>query len=111
MSKLRIIFFSASDFARLYVGQVEPQYQMALWRDIPYYKENTNMYKGRICYYGVVYDNVQLRLDEFKQQVAVLSPVSNVYCLPEQQHIDWFEMDGHMYMIQRTACPTIQWQY
>ena len=98
MSKLRIIFSSASDFARLYVGQVEPQYQMALWRDIPYYKENTNMYKGRICYYGVVYDNVQLRLDEFKQQVAVLSPVSNVYCLPEQQHIDWFEMDGHRYV-------------
>ncbi len=91
-------FSSASDFARLYVGQVEPQYQMALWRDIPYYKENTNMYKGRICYYGVVYDNVQLRLDEFKQQVAVLSPVSNVYCLPEQQHIDWFEMDGHRYV-------------
>ena len=91
-------FSSASDFARLYVGQVEPQYQMALWQDIPYYKGNTNMYKGRICYYGVVYDNVQLRLDEFKQQVAVLSPVSNVYCLPEQQHIDWFEMDGHRYV-------------
>ena len=91
-------FSSASDFARLYVGQVEPQYQITLWRDIPYYKENTNMYKGRICYYGVVYDNVQLRLDELKQQVAVLAPVSNVYCLPEQQHIDWFEMDGYRYV-------------
>ena len=91
-------FSSASDFACLYVGKMEPQYQMALWQDIPYYKENTYMYKGRICYYGVVYDNVQLRLDEFKQQVAVLSPQSNVYCLPEQQHIDWFEMDGHRYV-------------
>ena len=91
-------FSSASDFARLYVGQVEPQYQMALWRDIPYYKENTNMYKGRICYYGVVYDDVKLRLDELKQQLAVQSPVSNVLCLPEQQHIDWFEMDGHRYV-------------
>lgn len=91
-------FSSASDFARLYVGQVEPQYQMALWRDIPYYKENTNMYKGRICYYGVVYDNVQLRLDEFKQQVAVLSPMGSVFCLPEQKYIDWFEMDGHRYV-------------
>ena len=91
-------FSSASDFARLYVGQVEPQYQMALWQNVPYYKGNTNMYKGRICYYGVVYDNVQLRLDEFKQQVAVLSPVGNVYCLPEQQHIDWFEMDGHRFV-------------
>ena len=91
-------FSSASDFARLYVGQVEPQYHMTLWQDIPYYKENTDVYKGRICYYGVVYDDVKLRFDEFKQQVAVLSPVGNVFCLPEQQHIDWFEMDGHRYV-------------
>ena len=91
-------FSSASDFARLYVGSVEPQYQMALWQDIPYYKENTDVYKGRICYYGVVYDNVKLRFDEYKQQVAVLSPVGNVFCLPEQQHIDWFDMDGHRYV-------------
>jgi hypothetical protein len=29
---------SASDFARLYVGAMEPQYQRTLWRDVPYYK-------------------------------------------------------------------------
>ena len=28
---------SASDFARLYVGPVEPQYQLSLWYDNPYY--------------------------------------------------------------------------
>lgn len=56
------------------------------------------MYKSRICYYGVVYDNVQLRFDEFKQQVVVLSPMSSVFCLPEQKYIDWFEMDGHRYV-------------
>lgn len=56
------------------------------------------MYKGRICYYGVVYDNVQLRFDEFKQQVVVLSPMGSVFCLPEQKYIDWFEMDGHRYV-------------
>ena len=91
-------FSSASDYARLYVGQVEPQYQLALWQNIPYYKDNTGTYKGRISYYGMVYDNVQLRFDEYRQQVAVLSPVANVYCLPNQQHIDWFEMDGHRYV-------------
>lgn len=91
-------FSSASDFARLYVGSVEPQYQMSLWQDIPYYKGDINMYKGRICYYGVVYDNVQLRFDEFKRQVVVLSPMGSVFCLPEQKYIDWFEMDGHRYV-------------
>ena len=91
-------FSSASDFSRLYVGPVESQYQIALWRDIPYYKDNTSTYKGRISYYGVIYENVQLRFDQLKQQVAVLSPVGNVYCLPERQHIEWFEMDGRMFV-------------
>ena len=89
---------SASNFARLYVGQVEPPYQLALWHDIPYYNGTTNLYKGRVCYYGVVYDNVQLRYDQLKQCVVVLSPVGNVYCLPEQEHIDWFELEGYRYV-------------
>lgn len=59
-------FSSASDFARLYVGAVEPQYQSSLWHDNPYYKEKTDMYHGRISYYGVVYEDVQLRFDQLK---------------------------------------------
>ena len=86
------------DFAHLYVGPVEPQYQSTVWYDIPYYKENTNMYEGRICYNGVVYDHVKLRFDLLKQRVVVISPVRNVCCLPDQTIIDWFEMDGHRYV-------------
>ena len=89
---------SAADFARLYVGAVEPQYQIMSWHDIPYYKGNANMYKGRVSYHGVVYDNVQLRFDQLEQRVVVLSPVRSVFCLPEQEYIDWFEMDGHLYV-------------
>ena len=91
-------FASASDFARLYVGPVEPQYESWLWHDSPYYKGNADLYKGRISYYGVVYEEVQLRFDQFKQRVVVLSPVGNYFCLPEQEHIDWFEMDGRRYV-------------
>ena len=91
-------FRSASDYARLYVGPIEPQYQVSLWHDIPYYKGNTNVYQGRICYHGVVYDEVQLRFDQLEQRVAVLSPVKGVFCLPEQAYIDWFEMDGRRYV-------------
>ena len=89
---------SASDYARLYVGAVEPQYPKSLWHDMPYYKGNTNMYKGRISYHGVVYDNVQLRYDQLKQCVVVLPPGEKVICLPEQEFVDWFEMDGHLYV-------------
>ena len=91
-------FSSASDFARLYVGPVEPQYQMSLWHNIPYYQENPNMYQGRVSYDGVVYDSVQLRFDQLEQRVVVLSPVGSVICMPEQEHIDWFEMDGHRFV-------------
>ena len=104
-------FSSASDFARLYVGAVEPQYQSSLWHDNPYYEgqrskdegrrskdEGTWLHHGRISYHGVVYEDVQLRYDLLKQNVIVLSPVGNVFCLPEQEHVDWFEMDGHRYV-------------
>ncbi len=91
-------FSSASDFARLYVGAVEPPYQKSLWHDIPYYKDSTKMYPGRISYHGVVYDKVQLRFDQFKQCVVVLSPVDGVMCLPEQEYVDWFEMDRRRYV-------------
>ena len=91
-------FATASDYARLYVGPVEPQYQLSKWHDIPYYKGNTNMYKGRISYYGVVYDDVELRFDLMKQHVMVLSPTARNCCLPDQKHIDWFEMDGYRFV-------------
>ena len=91
-------FPSASDFARLYVGPVEPQYKKTLWHDVPYYKGNTDMYPGRISYYGVVYDHVNLRFDQLEQRVIVLSPTGSALCLPEQEHIDWFEMDGHLFV-------------
>ena len=91
-------FSAASDYARLYVGAVEPQYQAATWHELPYYKGNNKVYKGRISYYGQVYDDVQLRFDQLEQRVVVLSPVKNVFCLPEQKHVDWFEMDGRRYV-------------
>ena len=87
-----------SNYARLYVGAVEPQYQSWLWYDNPYYKENTNVYHGRISYYGVVYDDVLLRFDQYRQRVVVLSPGGLVFCVPDQEFVDWFEMDGHRYV-------------
>ena len=91
-------FSSASNFARLYVGAIEPQYSKTLWFDIPYYKGNADMYKGRISYHGVVYEDVQLRFDQLKQCVVVLPPGERVLCLPEQDFVDWFELDGRRFV-------------
>ena len=95
--KAQEYFSSASDFARLYIGEVEPQYLVSAWRDIPYYKGTTDLYEGRISYHGVVYDHVKMRFDQLAQRVVILSPIGNVFCIPEQEHIDWFEMDGQRY--------------
>ena len=91
-------FSSASDYARLYVGVVEPQYSKSQWHDIPYYNGSTDLYKGRISYYGVVYEDVQLRYDQFMQRVVVLPPGEKALCIPEQKFVDWFEMDGRRYL-------------
>ena len=91
-------FASASDYARLYVGAVEAQYPKALWHELPYYKGNTTMYRGRISYHGVVYDNVLMRFDQLKQCVVVVPPREGVFCLPEQEFVDWFEMDGRRFV-------------
>ena len=96
--KAQEYFSSASDFARLYIGEVEPQYLVSAWRDIPYYKGTTDLYEGRISYHGVVYDHVKLRFDQLEQRVVILSPIGNVFCIPEQKHINWFEMDGRRYV-------------
>ena len=91
-------FSSASDFARLYVGSVEPQYQTWLWHEMPYYKGSTDMYVGRVSYHGVVYEKVKLRFDQLRQCVVVLPPGEKVFCQPEQEYIDWFEMDGYRFV-------------
>lgn len=91
-------FSSASDFARLYVGVVEPQYSKSQWHDIPYYNGSTDLYRGRISYYGVVYEDVQMRYDQFMQRVVVLPPGEKALCIPEQKFVDWFEMDGRRYL-------------
>ena len=89
---------SPSNFARLYVGVIEPQYSTWLWHDLPYYRGDINFYPGRVSYYGVVYDNVQLRFDQLEQRIVVLTPVGNAICVPEKEHVEWFEMDGHRYV-------------
>ena len=89
----------ASDFSRLYVGAIEPQYQLASWYDIPYYKGNSDTYRGRVSYHNIVYDNVQLRFDQLKQRISVLSPEGQLFILPEKEYINWFEMDGHRYVL------------
>ena len=91
-------FASASDYARLYVGAVEAQYPKALWYELPYYKGDTKMYRGRISYHGVVYENVLMRFDQLKQCVVVVPPREGVFCVPEQEFVDWFEMDGHRFV-------------
>ncbi len=96
--KAQNYFDYAGDCARLFVGNVEAQYPLQHYKDSPFYNSSTNMYMGKISYHGIVYDGVKLRYDMLKQNVSVLSPTTNIYCLPDQKHIDWFELEGTRYV-------------
>ena len=91
-------FSSAADYARLYVGAIEPPYEKGVWHESPYYKNKADMYRGRLSYHGVVYEDVKLRFDLLRQCVVVLPPGEKVVCMPEQAFVDWFEMDGRKYV-------------
>ena len=94
----------ASNFARLYVGAVEPQYPKSSWHDIPYYKGNTNFYKGRVSYHGVVYDDVKLRFDLLKQCVVVSRQLKERFvCLSRNTSTGLKWMVTGMCMIRRIA--------
>lgn len=86
------------DYSRLYVGRMEPQYNLAQYKDNPYYGNSSDLHTGTISYYGVIYNKVQMRYDMILQQVVVCTPGRNVFVVPEQAAIDWFKLDGVTYV-------------
>ena len=55
---------ATSSYARLYVGAIEPQYQLWMWHDVPYYKDNWGIIKCSI-------DRVRSGKDIYKGDLMV----------------------------------------
>lgn len=89
---------AAGDYARLFVGRMEQPYILKRYTMSPYLGNSDEFTQGTVSCDGVIYKNVSIRYDEFKQQLVVVSPVANACVLPQQENIDWFEIYGQKYV-------------
>ncbi len=90
--------FSQDDISPVFVGKMEKQYNQNLYKSIPYLGDSYNLVSGNICYDGNIYKNVKMRYDLLEQQVVVSSPENNLLVVPLQQKVDWFSINGIVYV-------------
>lgn len=95
-----------SDYSRLFVGQAEQPYSATQYNQSTYLGGNDEVQRGKICYFGKTYDNILMRYDLLKSQIVLCSPSTNILTVPDQDHVDWFEINGqrwvkHQYGISR----------
>lgn len=91
---------AAGDHAALYQGQLEPQFAHTEWTTHPYW-ENTDFRIGDISYDGVVYRSVPMRYNVLFNYLAVITREGQLTTVPDQQKIDWFELDGKRFVPEK----------
>ncbi|MDO4956461.1 MAG: hypothetical protein Q4E60_05520 [Bacteroidales bacterium] len=86
----------AGDFAALYQGKIESEFNPFLYTNHPFL--DTDEYQaGDICYCGVVYKNVPMRYNALEQTLSVQTPQKGIKITPEQSSIEWFKLRGDLY--------------
>lgn len=87
----------AGDFAALYQGKTESEFNPFLFTNHPFL--DTDEYQaGDISYCGVVYRNVPMRYNALEQTLSVQTPEKGIKITPEQNSIDWFRLRGDLYL-------------
>ena len=86
-----------SDYEPLFVGKLEPAVNLSRWLNNPYW-ENSDFTLGEVSYLGVVYVNVRMRYDAFRQHLVVLMAEKNINVEPNQSKIDYFVMNGKTFI-------------
>ena len=87
----------AGDHAALYQGQIEPAFVQSVWTTHPYW-DDEEFHRGSICFGGNVYHDVPLRYNIMENRLSVITTDKKFVLLPDQQRIDWFEMDGQRFV-------------
>lgn len=98
MCMMCIYAFADDRYARLYVGRIEEPHIYAQYDSLPYYGNTVNTFSGKMSYYGVTYDSVNMRYDLLRQEIVVCTPVTNIFVVPGQDDVDWFELGGQRYV-------------
>jgi outer membrane receptor protein involved in Fe transport len=88
---------AAGDHAALYQGRIEPGFAQIAWSDDPYW-DGKDFVPGDICFEGRLYRNVGIRFDIYRNWVAVITPVKGGAILPDQDKIEYFVIDGKLFV-------------
>lgn len=83
----------AGDNASLYRGRLEQPYNRLLYVNLPFLYEDEEFHTGTVCFNGIIYPNVPIRLNLFTNIVTVVSPIEKKQIIPDQNKIEYFVID------------------
>jgi len=75
------------DYACIYNGRLEMNYNSLIYDDLPYYK-NSDFTDASIIYRNNYYPNQKVRLDLFKEQLIILSPEKQFEIIADSQDLE-----------------------
>ncbi len=87
----------AGDHAALYQGRIEPGFPLQAWNNHPYW-DSKEFVTGDICFEGILYPQVSLRYDIYRNWLAVRTPVRGLIIVPDQSKIDYFVLNGERFV-------------
>ena len=80
-------FTNTGVYLKIYNGEIDPGYDSKLYTNLPYYKDQAYR-SGEVTFKGVKYNDLQIRLDLYKEQIIALLPSRNYGTVLDQKNID-----------------------
>lgn len=74
----------AGAFSRLYSGQIVSRYSPVIYQGTPYYNGD-NYVMGNIVFNGIIYPDMSIILDLYKQQALIVNPANYIVVIPHER--------------------------
>lgn len=90
---------AAGDYAALYSGKAEENYNQQKYLNHPYW--NTDEFReGAVCYGRWLYSDLQLRYDTYKKSLIVVTPEKRITLQVDMRKVDYFVIEGQKFVPQ-----------
>ena len=88
---------AAGDYAALYSGKAEENYNQQKYPNHPYW--NTDEFReGAVCYGRWLYSDLQLRYDTYKKSLIVVTPEKRITLQVDMRKVDYFVIEGQKFV-------------
>jgi len=88
---------TVGDYATLYRGRIEPTLIKTQWKDHPYLFDK-GFIEGTISIKGIVYNNVKIRYDIYRNYLIIVTKEKKIPVLPDKSMVDFFVLYGKLYV-------------